>query len=177
MLGKLNKSKEQENEKKISLIENMNKSKFLFKSHKNVPDNKNYEIINIKDSPNDKSKDDDEENLDNESEEYFEEEDEEGGEIRDDEDDEINKEFQPIKKRKIDNSKAIWSRKKSDFKEIENDDSLFSAEIIIKKTENKNDKNKEANNKEKPQNIINDSKITNFKKANFITTPFDISDS
>ena len=168
---------EVEDEKKISLIENMNKNKLLFQSQKNNLENKNYEVINIKDSPNDKNKDDDEENLDNESDEYYEEEDEEGGEIEDDEDDELN-EFRQVKKRKLDyNTKAIWSRKRSDIKEIENDDSLFSADIVIKKTENKNDKNNETINKEKSTNIINDSKINNCKKTNFVTTPFDISNS
>ena len=179
MSKKLDRSRDQEIEdrKKISLIENMHKNKYLFQSQKHNIENKNYEVINIKDSPNDKNKDDDEENLDNESDEYYEEEDEEGGEIEDDEDDEMNSEFKNVKKRKLDNTKAIWSRKKSDINEIENDDSLFSADIVIKKTENKNDKNNETINKEKAPNIINESKINSFKKTNFVTTPFDISNS
>lgn len=179
MSKKLDSSRDQEieNEKIQSLIENMYKNKFLFQSQKNDSENNNYEVINIKDSPNDKNKDDDEENLDNESDEYYEEEDEEGREIEDDEDDEINSEFKQVKKRKLDNAKAIWSRKKSDIKEIENDDSLFSADIVIKKTENKNDKNNESINKEKSQNVNNESKINIFKKTNFVTTPFDISNS
>ena len=178
MSKKLDRSRDQEveNEKKFSLMENIHKSKLLFHSQNNILDNPNYEVINLEDYRDHKNKDDDEENLDNESDEYYEEEDEEGGEIEDDEDDEMN-EFKQVKKRKLDNNaKAIWSRKRSDIKEIENDDSLFSADIVIKKTENKNDKNNETINKEKSPNLINnDSKINTFKKTSFVTTPIDIS--
>ena len=48
----------------------------------------------------------------------------------------LNKE----KKRKLDNIVGVWSRKKSDIKDIENDESQLSADIIINKPENKTDK-------------------------------------
>lgn len=168
--------KEIEDEKRLYLLDyrNKNKNKIEFETKKNNPAKKNYEIINLKDSPVHKNKEEDEENLDNESDEYYEEEDEEGGEIEDDDEEEINSEFQRSKKRKIENTIGKWSRKKSDIKEIENDDSLFSADIVITKPENKNDRNIDISNKDNSNNVITLDTKNNYKKANFFTTPIGI---
>ena len=94
--------------------------------------------------------------------------DEESGEIEDEDEEEINSEFKREKKKKLELSIGKWSRKKSDLMEVENLESLSSADIVINNPENKSDKKNIDINKEK----TNDNKTQ--KKANFFTTPVDI---
>ena len=146
-------------------------------SHKHIKENKKYEVINLKNSSSEKNDYKEEDNIDSESDEYFEEDDEEEGEIEDDEDDEITSEFKKLKKKKLDNAPQIWSRKKSGVMEVEDVESL-SADIIINKPDNLNDKNKKDEiNQDKSININTEAVLqTNYKKANFFTTPIDISE-
>ena len=165
---------EMENEIESPFLGHKIKNRVLFEANRNNNDNKEYEVINLKESPKKKNKDDDD-NLDNESDEYYEEEDEEeDGEIDDDEDedDEINSEFKKCKKRKLDNVVGVWSRKKSDIKDIENDESQLSADIVINKPENKTDKN--FNEEKTIMTFNNEYKTNNNKKANFFITPVEI---
>ena len=172
MSDKLERSRDEEIEKETEYMFSdfkKNKSKVLFESfrNKNNTDINRYEVINLKESPKKKDK-----NEDNESDEYYEEDDEESGEIDDDED-EINSEFKQGKKRKNNNTVGVWSRKKSDIKDVENDESQLSADIIINKPENKTDKIFDT---EKANNLNNnDNKANNNKKANFFITPTDVS--
>ena len=175
MSKKLDRSRDQEleDEKKQNLF--LGDKKMFKNVNQNLQHNRNYEIINLKNSSSEKNDDKEEYS---ESDEYFEEEDEEGDELEDDEDedDEINSEFQNVKKKKIEQPPQIWSRKKSGMMDVDDIDSV-SADIIINKPEDSNDKNKnEEINKEKITNINTECTTqNNYKKANFFTTPIDIS--
>ena len=164
MSKKLERSRDEELEEERKL-ENKIRYKFESNSYNEKKDNDNkYRNLKIKEK----------EDLDSESDEYYEEEDEESGEIEDD-DDEINSEFKKMKKKKLEVPIGKWSRKKSDIIEVESCNSLSSADIIINNPENKNDKKNLNINKEKS---YIDSKAHNLiKKANFFTTPIDISGS
>lgn len=159
MSHKLERSRDEELEEERK---SENKTKNLFKSVKNNDKAENNQYINVKNNLKEKD------NLDSESDEYYEEEDEESGEIEDEDEEEINSEFKREKKKKLELSIGKWSRKKSDLMEVENLESLSSADIVINNPENKSDKKNIDINKEK----TNDNKTQ--KKANFFTTPVDI---
>ena len=165
MSKKLERSRDEELEREKQLSKLQKEKEIKNRSLTELSNNINFK----KDNKNDNS-------LESESDEYIEEEDEEeDGEIDDDDEDDINKEFKKNKKRKLEEPIIKWSRKKSEVMAIESDDSLSNADIVIKNPEII-DKT-EVQKKEKFISIPDDSKtqIDNYKKANFYTTPNDIS--
>ena len=148
-----NKDKESDNERYISLNEDEKKSENLLSRKR---------MLNERSEKNNKNNESDSDDL------YAEEEDEEeGGEIDDDED-EMNSEFKNIKKRKLENQQniQIWSRKKSE--NVENEESLSGASIVINESENKNNKN---DNKEKASNNIQLQGSNKKSTTNLFVTP------
>lgn len=148
-----NKDKESDNEQYISLNEDEKKSENLLSRKR---------MLNERSEKNNKNNESDSDDL------YAEEEDEEeGGEIDDDED-EMNSEFKNIKKRKLENQQniQIWSRKKSE--NVENEESLSGASIVINESENKNNKN---DNKEKASNNIQLQGSNKKSTTNLFVTP------
>ena len=148
-----NKDKDSDNEQYISLNEDEKKSENLLNRKR---------VLNERSDINNKNNESDSDDL------YAEEEDEEeGGEIDDDED-EMNSEFKNVKKRKLENQQniQIWSRKKSE--NVENEESLSSASIVINESENKNNKNE---NKEKAPNNIQLQGSNKKSTTNFFVTP------
>ena len=148
-----NKDKDFDNEKYISLNEDEKKPENLLSRKR---------VLSERLENNNKNNESDSDDL------YAEEEDEEeGGEIDDDED-EINSEFKNVKKRKLESQQniQIWSRKKSENVDIE--ESLSSASIVINESENKNNKNE---NKEKTTNNIQLQGSSKKSTTNFLVTP------
>ena len=150
-----NKDNDSDNEQIISLNEDEKKSENL---------------LNRKRVLNERSENNNKNNLESDSDDLYaeEEDEEEGGEIDDDED-ETNSEFKNAKKRKLENKQniQIWSRKKSE--NVENEDSLSSASIVINESENKNNKNE--NNKDKTSHNIQLQGSNKKSTTNFFVTP------